>query len=312
MTADAAIAVKKLCKSYREVKAVDGLELNVQRGEFFGFLGPNGAGKTTTIRMLAGLIPPDQGEIAIGGFGAGEREKISRLIGVVPESRGFYDWMTAYEYLSFFASLYGLRSSRGADPVPALLDQVGLKDRQHSAIGTYSRGMRQRLGLARALLNNPQILLLDEPTLGLDPQGQEDIQNLLRALNRSGVTIFLSSHLLHEVSDLCSRIAIIAKGRLVVQGTLRDLQQKADLKEAYAIKIQGTLTTIPRGEFASRITREEQTAEVGEFVFEGDLAGANALIDRLRQQGIPVLEFRPDRDNLTEIFLSLTQARSDG
>jgi len=220
--------------------------------------------------------------------------------------------MTAYEYLSFFASLYGLRSSRGADPVPALLDQVGLKDRQHSAIGTYSRGMRQRLGLARALLNNPQILLLDEPTLGLDPQGQEDIQNLLRALNRSGVTIFLSSHLLHEVSDLCSRIAIIAKGRLVVQGTLRDLQQKADLKEAYAIKIQGTLTTIPRGEFASRITREEQTAEVGEFVFEGDLASANALIDRLRQQGIPVLEFRPDRDNLTEIFLSLTQARSDG
>jgi len=310
--ADAAIAVKKLCKSYGEVKAVDGLELNVQKGEFFGFLGPNGAGKTTTIRMLAGLIPPDRGEIAIGGFGAREREKISRLIGVVPESRGFYDWMTANEYLSFFASLYGLRSSRGANPVPALLDQVGLKGRQHSAIGTYSRGMRQRLGLARALLNSPQILLLDEPTLGLDPQGQEDIQNLLRALNRSGVTIFLSSHLLHEVSDLCSRIAIIAKGRLVVQGTLRDLQQKADLKEAYAIKIRGALADIPRGEFASRITREEQAMEVGEFVFEGDLAGANALIDRMHQQGIPVLEFRPDRDNLTEIFLSLTQAGSDG
>jgi len=308
MMADPAIAVKNLGKSYGEVKAVDGLELSVQKGEFFGFLGPNGAGKTTTIRILAGLIPPDEGEVFLGGFGPGAREKISRLIGVVPESRGFYDWMTACEYLSFFSSLYGIKPSRSSGSVPALLDQVDLKGRQHTAIGTYSRGMRQRLGLARALLNNPQILLLDEPTLGLDPQGQEDIQGLLRDLNRKGVTIFLSSHLLHEVSNQCTRIAIIAKGKMVVQGALRDLQQKANLGEVYFIKIRGALADIPRGEFGARITGEKQTPEAVEFVFEGDLAGVNALIDRLRKAGIPVLEFRPDRDTLTRIFLSLTQA----
>jgi ABC-2 type transport system ATP-binding protein len=308
MMAAPAIAVKDLGKSYGEVKAVDGLELSVQRGEFFGFLGPNGAGKTTTIRILAGLIPPDEGEVFLGGFGPGEREQISRLIGVVPESRGFYDWMTACEYLSFFSSLYGIKPSPGSGSVSALLDQVGLKGRQHTAIGTYSRGMRQRLGLARALLNNPQILLLDEPTLGLDPQGQEDIQGLLRDLNRKGVTIFLSSHLLHEVSNLCTRIAIIAKGKLVVQGSLSDLQQKANLGEAYFMKIRGALADIPRGEFGARITGERQTPEAVEFIFEGDLAGVNDLIDRLRKAGIPVLEYRPDRDTLTRIFLSLTQA----
>jgi ABC-2 type transport system ATP-binding protein len=308
MMAAPAIAVKNLSKSYQRVKAVDGLELSVQPGEFFGFLGPNGAGKTTTIRMLAGLIPPDEGEIAIGGHGAGEREHISRLIGVVPESRGFYDWMTVDEYLGFFANLYGLQASQGAGSIPALLEQVGLKSSQHAAIGTYSRGMKQRLGLARALINEPRILLLDEPTLGLDPQGQEDIQSLLRDLNRKGVTVFLSSHLLHEVSNLCSRIAIIARGKLIVQGTLRDLQQKANLGETYFIKIRGAVTAIPREEFGPRITREKQTPEAVEFVFEGDLASANALIDRLREAGTPVLEFHSDRDTLTQVFLSLTQA----
>ena len=178
------IKATNLGKAYQRIKAVDDLTLTVNHGDFFGFLGPNGAGKTTTIRMLTGIIKPDRGKIIIDGLASDEREKIARLIGVVPESRGLYEWMTASEYLQFFANIYGIKGKAQTEIVDSLLSQVDLTARKNSKIGTYSRGMRQRLGLARALINKPQILFLDEPTLGLDPQGQEDIQNLLRQLNR--------------------------------------------------------------------------------------------------------------------------------
>jgi len=223
------ISIKNLNKSYGSMQAVENLTLEVAEGEFFGFLGPNGAGKTTTIRMLTGMIQPDSGDIAIAGVAYGKLG-IAHMIGVMPESRGFYDWMSAEEYLVFFAKLYGV--ANGANEVKRLLGQVGLTNRKASKIGTYSRGMKQRLGLARALINNPKILFLDEPTLGLDPQGQEDTQKLLQSLNKRGVTIFFSSHLLHEVSTLCSRIAIITRGKLVAAGTLAELQQQTQGKES--------------------------------------------------------------------------------
>lgn len=219
------VSIAGLSKSYGTTKAVDNLNLSINKGEFFGFLGPNGAGKTTTIRMITGIVRPDRGNITIAGFSKHERQKIASVLGVVPESRGFYDWMTAIEYLSFFANLYDIAKDKASEKIKHLLSQVDLAGSKHKTIGSYSRGMRQRLGLARALINDPQILILDEPTLGLDPQGQEDIQTLLKELNSDGVTIFYSSHLLHEVSNLCSRIAIIDRGRLVAQGTVQELMQ---------------------------------------------------------------------------------------
>lgn len=303
---DIIIAVKNLSKSYPQVKAVDGIDLTIKRGEFFGFVGPNGAGKTSTIRMLVGIIPPDHGEILIDGFTIGERKKISRIIGVVPESRGFYDWMTAFEYLQFFSTIYGIKKSLQAESIQLLLDQVGLLNRQTDKIGTYSRGMKQRLGLARVLINNPRILFLDEPTIGLDPQGQEDIQNLLTKLNREGVTIFLSSHLLHEVSDLCSRIAIIDKGKLIIQGTMDELQQKVDLKSTYYLKIKGDLKTIDDKALGNQIIEIKRYSDIIEFLYEGDIKNANNLIDGLRLKHIQILEFRSKSDNLTDIFLDLT------
>lgn len=221
------ISANNLTKSYGSIKAVDSLSLEIAQGEFFGFLGPNGAGKTTTIRMLTGIIEPDNGEITIAGNAYPNLKPILHLIGVVPESRGFYDWMTAKEYLLFFANLYGI--SNPDKKIDELLEKVNLSERKNSAIAKFSRGMKQRLGLARALINDSKILFLDEPTLGLDPQGQEEIQNLLKQLNKNGVTIFLSSHQLNEVSNLCSRVAIINKGRLVVQGTIAELQNKTKL-----------------------------------------------------------------------------------
>ena len=224
------IKIKNLIKSYDDYKAVDNLSLSVEQGEFFGFLGPNGAGKTTTIRLLTGMIKPDSGFIEVAGFREDERTEISRLLGVIPESRGFYNWMTSVEYLSFFAGLYGVNKEEQKKKIDDLLKQVGLEKNKEKTIGAYSRGMKQRLGLARALISNPKILILDEPTLGLDPQGQVDIQNLLKKLNKQGITIFYSSHLLHEVSALCSKIAIINQGRLVGQGTLKELEKNTSGK----------------------------------------------------------------------------------
>ncbi len=224
------IVAENLTKSYGKNVAVDKLNLRVKEGEFFGFLGANGAGKTTTIRMLTGILNPDSGKTFINQLSPKNQKEISQIIGVVPESRGFYDWMTAVEYLSFFGRIYGLGKNDLETKIKNLLSQVGLTDRKNSRIATYSRGMRQRLGLARALINSPKVLFLDEPTLGLDPQGQLDIQQLLKKLNSEGTTIFLSSHLLDEVAGLCSRLGIINKGKLIAEGTIEELRNITNLQ----------------------------------------------------------------------------------
>ncbi|MCL5017280.1 MAG: ABC transporter ATP-binding protein [Patescibacteria group bacterium] len=220
------ISIKNLNKSYGAVKAVDNLNLSVDKGEFFGFLGPNGAGKTTTIRILTGMMEPDNGNIEITTLNHGTKSDIHRFLGVIPESRGFYEWMTGEEYLLFFANLYQIEGN-AVKKVDELLKKTDLLRSKNKKIGAYSRGMKQRLGLARALINDPKILILDEPTLGLDPQGQEDIKKMLKELNSKGVTIFYSSHILPEVENLCTKVAIIDQGKLVAQGTIQELKDGA-------------------------------------------------------------------------------------
>jgi ABC-2 type transport system ATP-binding protein len=178
--------------------------------------------------MLTGIIPQDSGEIVINGLVGKDKIELQKVIGVIPESRGFYDWMSGEEYLLFFANLY--KVTKPMDAVNDLLEKVGLTSRKNSKIATYSRGMKQRIGLARALINNPKILFLDEPTLGLDPRGQEDIQNLLKQLNKQGTTIFFSSHQLNEVANLCSTVAIINHGKLIAQGTIEEIRKQANLQ----------------------------------------------------------------------------------
>jgi ABC-type multidrug transport system ATPase subunit len=300
------ISIRNLSKSYGALKAVDDLSIGIERGEFFGFLGPNGAGKTTTIRMLTSMIRPDSGQIAIGGLAPDRRAALSRMIGVVPESRGFYDWMTGREYLDFFAIAYGVARSERAALVRSLLGEVKLSASADARIGTFSRGMRQRLGLARALVNSPLILFLDEPTLGLDPQGQEDIRELLRRLNSDGVTVFLSSHLLHEVADLCSRIAILSRGRLVAEGSLDELRRRSGLTPAYYIRVSGDAGLVGQTAFSAQITALEADVGTSAFLFHGDGESANRLLDLLREHGLEVLEFRSEGEDLSRIFLTLT------
>jgi ABC-2 type transport system ATP-binding protein len=224
------ISITNLNKSYGLNKAVDNLNLSIHKGDFFGFLGPNGAGKTTTIRMISGIIKADSGTITVNGLALSDKRKIASILGALPESRGFYDWMTATEYLHFFANLYGIPKNLIDEKVTELLTKVGLLQNKNKKIDAYSRGMKQRLSLARALINDPIILLLDEPTLGLDPKGQEDVQHLLKELNSKGVTIVYSSHLLDEVSNLCTRIGIINGGKLVADGTIDELMKKTNGK----------------------------------------------------------------------------------
>ncbi len=222
------IKTENLTKLYGKTKALDNLSLEVKKGEFFAFLGPNGAGKTTTIRILTGIIKPDEGKVLINEELQADSTKAKLIAGVMPESRGLYEWMTAGEYISFFAHLYRIH-----DPVNVIAEKlsiVGLINEKNKIIGTFSRGMKQRISLARSLINKPEILYLDEPTLGLDPKGQEDIQNLLKNLNAGGVTIFYSSHLLNEVAQLCSRIAVIHHGKLIAQGTISQLQEQTGLQ----------------------------------------------------------------------------------
>ncbi|WP_391119727.1 ABC transporter ATP-binding protein [Psychrobacillus sp. L3] len=208
--------------------AVNRLSLHVKEGDIYGFLGPNGAGKTTTIRMLDGLLKPTAGEVLIQGKSVIRNEReIRKMIGVLPESHGYYNWMTGAEYLLFFAQLYGVSKSKQKERVETVLHLVGMTSKANIPIGQYSRGMRQRIGIAKTIIHEPVIIFLDEPTLGLDPQGQRDIQMILHDLNKKhGVTIFITSHLLKEISEICNRVAIVKEGNLIEEDYLDSLLNK--------------------------------------------------------------------------------------
>lgn len=224
------IKTKNLRKIYDNgFEAVKNLSLNVHKGDIYGFLGPNGAGKTTTIRMLIGLIEPTSGDLEVSKLNVRKNsEEIKKHIGVLPESHGYYEWMTGEEYLLFFAALHGINNKKNRRAkVAELLELVSLTAKSNVKISHYSRGMRQRLGIARTLIHDPEIIFLDEPTLGLDPQGQKDIENILLQLNQEkGVTIFITSHLLKDIEKICNRVAIVKAGSLIEENSIHNLFAK--------------------------------------------------------------------------------------
>jgi ABC-2 type transport system ATP-binding protein len=227
------IQVEDLVKSYDGHTALDGLNFGVEEGDIFGFLGPNGAGKTTTIRILTGIIKADSGSALIDGHDIFTKPgEVKKIINAFPESSGYYEWMTTYEYLEFFSYLYGTKRSK--QEIYKLIESVGLNGRENHLIGSFSRGMKQRLGIARALINRPRLLFLDEPTNGLDPKGRKDIHDLLMDLNQKhGTTIFLSTHLLDDVERLCNRIAIINFGKIVRSGDLKKMEGKETIEDIF-------------------------------------------------------------------------------
>ena len=234
-TEEKIIEINGLTKKFKDVKAVDELSLNVYKGDIFGFLGPNGAGKSTTIRMLLTLIRPNAGKIKLFGKPLNkERALILRDVGAIVEKPDFYNYLSAYKNLEILGRISGREVS--SNRIMEILETVGLKERRTSKVKTYSHGMKQRLGIAQALMHDPDLIILDEPTTGLDPQGMKEIRDLIIHLrDEKNKTIFLSSHLLSEVEQIANRMIIINKGKTVVEGFVQDLLNSAELKVTFEV-----------------------------------------------------------------------------
>lgn len=278
-----------------------GVGLHMQPGEIYGLLGPNGAGKSTTMSVLTGLRPASSGNVSVLGMEPwSQREALHRRIGVLPEQAGFYDWMDAADYLRWFASLYDIRLD--AAEIGEQLRRVGLDPTNRQPIGAYSRGMKQRLGLARALLNVPKLLVLDEPTNGLDPRGRREIHDLLLDLSRQGVGILLCTHLLDDVDRLCSRIGIIHQGRTVAEGDLAELLATRQAGMRYRLRLSSPPqdATLPPG---TRLVAKEGAwwhLDIGAELAPD--AAWRALLD----SGWPIGEIHHEGGGLEELYLNLT------
>lgn len=232
------IWTRGLSRSFAGTDAVSSIDLDIRRGEVFGFLGPNGAGKSTTTRILTTLLAPDSGEARVAGFDpVSEAMMVRRRIGYVPDELPVYGQRTATEFLTLFARMHSIPRRVAPSQIRRLLELVGLSDVRGKPVGKYSKGMKQRLGLARALLGEPEVLFLDEPASGLDPVGRREIRDLIKSIARGGATVFLCSHDLAEVQDVCQRAAIIRKGRIV-----RELTIKGGVRKALRLEVEGNLS----------------------------------------------------------------------
>jgi len=238
MNPDAVIEAKGLTKIYGTAAAVDHISFSVGRGEIFGLLGPNGAGKTTTILMMLGLTEISEGEVRVLGFNpAREPLSVKRRVGYLPDTVGFYDNLTASDNLRYTARLIGFRSNEREKRIAAALERVGLSEFADNRVGTFSRGMRQRLGLAEILMKGAQIAILDEPTSALDPHATSELLGIIRAFKSEGVSVLLSSHLLERVQSVCDRVALFSSGRIALMGTVADLGREV-LGGGYVVDIE--------------------------------------------------------------------------
>ncbi|RME72097.1 MAG: ABC transporter ATP-binding protein [Chloroflexi bacterium] len=236
------IKSRGLTKKYGDFTAVDHLNLTVNRGEVFGLLGPNGSGKTTTILMLLGLTEPTAGSVEVLGLDPARQPlSVKARVGYLPDQVGFYDGLTARENLGYIARLNGLPRAEANERIQRVLSQVGLSEVANKRVGTFSRGMRQRLGVAEVLLKQPELIIMDEPTLGLDPEGAREFLELIVQLKSEGITMLLSSHLLHQVQAVCDRVGLFHRGQMVLEGTVPELAQKV-LGGAYRILVEANGT----------------------------------------------------------------------
>jgi len=244
---DPIIQIRNLSKSYGSFRAVEGLNLDVHQGEIFGLLGPNGAGKTTTILMMLGLTEPSGGSVQVCGYqSASNPIPVKRKVGYMPDSLGFYDHMTALENLMYIARLNGFEETAGKKRALEMMEIVGLSTEKDKKTGAYSRGMKQRLGLAEVLIKKPEVIILDEPTLGIDPSGVKDFLSLIKSLSRDqGITVMLSSHHLHHVQQICDRVGIFVKGKLLAEGNIDTLSKTLFGHEGYVTSVK-VAQEIPR------------------------------------------------------------------
>jgi ABC-2 type transport system ATP-binding protein len=306
-----AVETRDLTRRYDQMTAVDRLNLQVPEGALFGLIGPNGAGKTTTLRMLAGLLDPTEGQVVLNGRLANhDWRELKRQIGYVPDFFGVYEDMLVWEYLDFFGRCYGLSTARRERVTGELLELVDLASKRDAYVETLSRGMRQRLCLAHALVHEPSVLLLDEPASGLDPRARVEMRELLRELGAMGKTILVSSHILAELAELCDHAAILEHGRLVASGPLDELRRHATEGRMLQIRILSDATE------AERVLRDHPAVgkvycsaggDTLEVQFVGDDTAIAALLANLLDRGVRVVSFGETTSDLEEVFLQLTK-----
>jgi len=300
--AEPVVEVRELTKRYSDhITAVDRINLTVRRGEVFGFLGPNGAGKTTTLRMLLGLIAPTSGDVGVLGQRPGTPAALAR-VGALIEGPAFYPYLSGRHNLRVVARYGGVPSARIDERVGAVLRTVDLADRADDKFATYSLGMKQRLGVAAALLKDPELIVLDEPTNGLDPAGMRDMRRLIRELGTEGRTVLLSSHLLGEVQQICDRVAVINHGQIVTEGTVDELRGDAELV------VVATPSDVARDRLEAMPEVENVHPTEGRLHVRVD-ALHTALVNRtLVEAGIAVTELRRAERELEDVFFEITQS----
>jgi ABC-2 type transport system ATP-binding protein len=304
-----AIATRGLTKRYGSLTALDNLDLELHKGDVFGFIGPNGAGKSTTMKILAGLLTPTSGSAHVLGKDVTiNGDFVRRNIGYMPDFFGVYEDLTVYEYLEFFASAYGLPRQQRRKIVNDVLDLTDLKYKQDAFVNSLSRGMQQRLGLARVLVHDPPILLLDEPASGLDPRARIEIRELLRELQRLGKTILVSSHILSELGEFCNKLGIIERGKLIVAGTVEDLMARARAHPIISVQVVGDgASAASLLESDARVERVERSN--GQLLVT--LADPNQhhhfLVELLVSRQVQLHSVAPQQLKLEDVFLRLTK-----
>ncbi|MBQ9765802.1 MAG: ABC transporter ATP-binding protein [Lachnospiraceae bacterium] len=310
------LTIKNLNKTYGRFRALNNVNLHIAKGELFGFVGANGAGKTTTMKICVGLLSSDSGEIYIDGKEVTRNSKeLKEKVGYVPDFFGVYDNLTAIEYLRFFASTYGIRGEEAENLCSDLLELVNLTDKRDFEVDGLSRGMKQRLCLARALVHNPDLLFLDEPASGLDPKARFELKEILKNLCAMGKTIVISSHILPELAEMCTSVGIINKGEIKLTGSIEDIQKQAAYSTPVIVKVANGME-----ENAARIAKEipatknvEIHSDKLHITYEGGEAEEVELLKRLVMADIPVVTFYRQEGTLEQMFLQIMgEAEGEG
>jgi ABC-2 type transport system ATP-binding protein len=301
------IRVEALHKNYGSLRAVDGISFEVAEGELFGFLGPNGAGKTTTLSMISGLLKPDQGQVSVNDIDVWRSPKeAKRILGLVPQDLALYEPLTARENIMFWGSLYHVPKAQLKISMDLWLDRVGLSDRAREPVSKFSGGMKRRLNLAIGLVHNPKVVLLDEPTVGIDPQARNNILDIIRDIAREGTTILFTTHHLEEVESLCDRIAIMDHGTILQTGSVAELAQVVG--DSDIVTLRGAvgaerLKTLLRQDKVTVLSAGEQSATLS---LHRDGINLATLLQRLGEGGVDITNVSIQKPSLESVFLKLT------
>jgi ABC-2 type transport system ATP-binding protein len=297
------LRVNSISKSFNEFSAVNGITLALSPGTFYGLLGPNGAGKTTTIHMISAIMPPDTGNIEIAGIDVyANQHKVKMHMGVVPQEIALYEELSAIDNLLFWGSLYGITGNDAKKRADYLLEWVGLADRKKQVVKAYSGGMKRRVNIASALMHNPSLILMDEPTVGIDPQSRNKIYELLDELHQQGKTILYTTHYMEEAEKMCDKIGIIDKGKIITEGSLDELKSGHQLDDTVLINYSGETN----GEIKGYTTSIDQELKIITIQMPGAKLHLGEIVARCSEGGIEINQIDIKSTGLEAIFLHLT------